>query len=129
MTNSPQTLDAYLSLTDRQILANDGRMVGKVDDVELELRDDGRLYVTALLSGPGALGPRLGGALGTIVHSTWSRLSGRTEPARIEWSKVANLTSAVELGVPAESVRVDGFEEWVRDRFIAALPGSGVDPE
>jgi len=129
MSTQPRTIDAYLNLLDRQILTSDGRMVGKVDDVELELRDDGRLYVTALLSGPGALGPRLGGALGTLVQGTWSRLSGRTEPARVRWSQVAHLTSAVELGVSAETVRIDGFEEWVRDRFIAALPGSGVDPQ
>ncbi|MEU0313160.1 hypothetical protein [Nocardioides sp. NPDC006273] len=129
MNNAPQTIDAYLSLMDRQIVANDGRTVAKVDDVELEQREDGRLYVTALLTGPGAFGPRLGGALGNIVRGSWSRLSGRTEPARIEWSKVAHLTSAVELGVSADEVDVDGFEQWVRDRFITALPGSEVNPE
>ena len=129
MSSAPRTIDAYLSLLDRQILTSDGRMVGKVDDVELELRDDGRLYVTALLNGPGALAPRLGGALGTIMHSTWSRLTGRTEPARIDWSQVAHLTSAVELGVSADAVPIDGFEVWVRGRLIAALPGSGVDPQ
>jgi len=129
MSSAPRTIDAYLSLLDRQILTSEGRMVGKVDDLELELRDDGRLYVSALLSGPGALGPRLGGALGTIVRSTWSRLSGRTEPLRVGWSQVAHLTSVVELGVSAEAVDIDGFEDWVRDRFIAALPGSGVNPE
>lgn len=129
MSSAPRTIDAYLSLLDRQILTSEGRMVGKVDDLELELRDDGRLYVSALLSGPGALGPRLGGALGTIVRSTWSRLSGRTEPLRVDWSQVAHLTSVVELGVSAEAVDIDGFEDWVRDRFIAALPGSGVNPE
>jgi sporulation protein YlmC with PRC-barrel domain len=129
MNRAPRTIDAYMSLMDRQILANDGTMLGKVDDLELEQRADGRLYVTALLRGPGVLGPRLGGALGTIVRGTWARLSGRTEPSRIVWSQVAQLTSAVELGVSAETVGVDGFERWVRDRFIAALPGAGVDPE
>lgn len=129
MSTTRRTIDAYLSLLDRQILTSDGRMVGKVDDLELEERDDGRLYVSALLSGPGALGPRLGGGLGTIVRSTWSRLSGRTEPARVDWSQVARVTSAVELGVSAATVDLDGFEEWVRDHFIAALPGSGVNPK
>lgn len=128
MSSAPSTIDANLSLVDRQILTSEGRMLGKVDDLELELREDGRLYVTALLTGPGALGPRLGGALGTIVRGTWSRLSGRDQPARIDWSQVAQLTSAVELGVSADAVPVDGFERWVRDRLIAALPGSAVDP-
>jgi sporulation protein YlmC with PRC-barrel domain len=122
-------MDAYLELLDRQILDNDGRMVGKVDDLELEERDDGRVYVTALLSGPGALGPRLGGALDTLVTSAWSRLSGRTEPARVEWSQVASVGAAVRLAVGRTTVGVDGFETWMRDRVIGAIPGSKVLPK
>lgn len=123
-----RTIDGYLELLDRQILDNDGRMVGKVDDVELEQRDDGRIYVTALLSGPGALGPRLGGGLGTIVTSSWSRLSGRSEPARVEWSQVASVETAIRLAVGRTTVALDGFETWMRDRVIAAIPGSKVLP-
>jgi len=122
-------MDAYYELMDRQILDHDGRMIGKVDDVELEQRDDDRLYVTALLSGPGALGPRFGGALGTIVTSTWSRLSGRTEPARVEWSEVASVETVIRLAVGRTTVALDGFETWMRDRVIAAIPGSKVDPQ
>jgi len=122
-------MDAYYELMDRQILDHDGRMIGKVDDVELEQRDDDRLYVTALLSGPGALGPRFGGALGTIVTSTWSRLSGRTEPARVEWSAVASVETVIRLAVGRTTVALDGFETWMRDRVIAAIPGSKVDPQ
>lgn len=122
-------MDAYLSLLDRQILDTDGRMIGKVDDLELELRDDGRLYVTALLSGPGALGPRLGGALGRLVRDAWSRLSGRQGPARVDWSQVAEVDTAIELAVSGETVRLDGFETWMRDHVIAAIPGARVKPE
>jgi sporulation protein YlmC with PRC-barrel domain len=124
-----RTIDGYLELLDRQILDNDGRMIGKVDDVELEERDDGRIYVTALLSGPGALGPRLGGGLGTIVTSAWSRLSGRSAPARVEWSQVASLETAIKLAVGRTAVALDGFETWMRDRVIAAIPGSKVLPK
>ena len=121
-------LDAHLELLDRQILDHEGRMVGKIDEIELEERDDGRVYVTALLSGPGALGPRLGGALGVIVTSTWSRLSGRREPARVAWSRVAEVDTAITLAAGPTSGQLDGFETWVRDRVIAAIPGSGVKP-
>ena len=124
-----RVIDGYLELLDRQVLDNEGRMVGKVDDVELEQRDDGRIYVTALLCGPGALGPRLGGALGTIVTSTWSRLSGRSDPARVDWSMVASVETAIRLAVGRTTVALDGFETWMRDRVIAAIPGSGVKPE
>lgn len=126
---APGTIDGYLELLDRQILDHDGRMVGKVDDVELEEREDGRLYVTALLTGPGALGPRLGGAPATFVTSTWARLSGRDEPARVPWSQVASVGTAIRLAVDRTTVAVDGFETWMRDRVIAAIPGSKVKPE
>lgn len=128
---TPAALDGYLELLDRQIVDNDGLMVGKVDDVEITEREDGRIVVTGLLTGPGALGPRLGGALGTVVTNTWSRLSGRPpgQPQRIDWSAVSSVETAVVLGVGRSTVAVDGFERWVRDRVIAALPGSGVDPD
>ena len=125
----PGAIDGYLELLDRQVLDHDGRMIGKVDDVEMEEREDGRLYVTALLSGPGALGPRLDGALATFVTSTWARLSGRGAPARIPWSQVSSVGTAIRLSVDRTTVAVDGFETWMRDRVIAAIPGSKVKPE
>lgn len=129
MTDDHQTIDGYLELLDRQILDSDGRMVGKVDDVELEQRDDDRIYVTGVLCGPGALGPRLGGALGTIVTSSWSRLANRAEPGRIDWSLVASVETAVILAVGRTTVHVDGFERWMRERVIAAIPGAEVKPK
>ena len=126
---APGTIDGYLELLDRQLLDHEGRMLGKVDDVELEERAGGRLVVTGLLTGPGALGPRLGGALGTVVTSTWARLSSRPGPARVDWSQVSSIDSAVHLAVDRTTVAVDGFEDWVRDRVIAAIPGSGVKPQ
>lgn len=128
---TPAALDGYLELLDRQIVDHDGLMVGKVDDVEVEERDDGRIVVTALLTGPGALGPRLGGALGTVVTGTWARLSGRPAeaPQRIDWSAVSAVETAIVLAVGRSTVAVDGFERWLRDKVVAAIPGSGVSPE
>ena len=86
----------------------------------------GRLVVTALLTGPGALGPRLGGALGAIVRSSWSRLSGSPpdRPGRIDIALVVEVGTAVRLGVSRREVDVDGFETWVRDHVVSALPGA-----
>jgi len=124
-------MDAMLDLMDRQIVDHDGGMVGKVDDVELEEREDGRLVVSGLLTGPGALGPRLGGALGSITTAVWSRLSGRPadSPKRIDVSAVAGYGTVVELAISRRAADVDGFEDWVRDRVICALPGVGEGPE
>jgi sporulation protein YlmC with PRC-barrel domain len=129
-TGAEHTLDAHLELLDRQIVDHDGRMVAKVDDVELEEREDGRIVVSALLTGPGALGPRIGGALGSIITAAWSRLSGRHEddPKRIHIGTVSDIGSAITLTVSRRTADVDGFEIWMRDRVIAALPGEGIDP-
>jgi sporulation protein YlmC with PRC-barrel domain len=123
-------LDAALRLLDRQILDVDGRMVAKVDDVELR-EEDGRLIVTGLLVGPAALGPRLGGPLGAWIEAVWRRLAGRRSPGpgRIDLADVEEIQSAVTLSISRQTANVDGFENWVRDRIISALPGAGHDPE
>ena len=123
-------LDAHLNLLDRQVIDNRGRLVAKVDDVELrELA--GGLVVSGLLTGPGALGPRIGGAPGAILTATWARLAGRApdQPKRIDWSLVEDIGTAIHLRIERERVGVDGFEVWTRERLISALPGSGQDPE
>ena len=50
------SLDAVLHLLDRQVVDVDGRMVCKVDDLELTEFDDGVLGVTALLVRRGGTG-------------------------------------------------------------------------
>ena len=55
-----RTLWAGLRLLDRQLVDRNGRMTGMVDDLLLSPSEDGQhLYVTAILSGPGALAQRL----------------------------------------------------------------------
>ena len=131
MTERGHGMDAHLDLMDRQIVDVDGRMVAKVDDVELEERDDGRLVVSGLLTGPGALGPRLGGALGAVTRDTWARLSGRPrdEPKRIDVADVTEFGTVIRLAVTRRTADVDGFELWMRDHVISALPASGKEPE
>jgi hypothetical protein len=123
-------LDAQDALLDRQIVDREGRLAGKVDDVELEEREDGRLVVTGLLTGPGALGPRFGGPLGGIVRRTWSRLSGKDVHTanRIGFELVSGLDTVVHLGVDKDSLDIEGFEDWVRSRIVDAIPGAKEDP-
>jgi hypothetical protein len=124
-------LDAQQQLLDRQIRDKDGFLVGKVDDVELAELPDGRLAVTALLTGPGALGPRIGGTVGALSTRVWTRLTGKPPGStnRIEITDVADLGTVVTLAIGRETAGVDGFEVWARTRVIDAIPGSGKDPE
>ena len=53
-------LEAGLHLLDRQLIDRDGRLAGKVDDLELEVPEGGGPpVVTAILAGPGALSRRV----------------------------------------------------------------------
>jgi hypothetical protein len=122
----PRVVHAGLQLLDRQLLDRDGAHCGKVDDVELEEGDDGRLYATAILCGPGALlsrtgRTRLGGWLRRFALAAypWER-----DPGRIGFEHVVELGDHVELDLPREELATFAGERWVRDHVIAHLPWS-----
>lgn len=100
--------DAVLHLLDRQVIASDGLLVCKVDDLELVESGDGGLVATALLAGPPALLPRLIGRPGAALREFWARLgdeqADRRLPYRIDFALVAELTSAVTLTRPRHAV-------------------------
>ena len=129
-----RTLDAGLHLLDRQLVDCDGRLAGNVDDLELELPDDGGLpIVTAIVSGPGALAERIGGRLGHAWSALHRRLRPGGEPGAdldlIACSNVKKLSSQIDLAVPVEALESHAPERWVREHIIAKIPGAGHAPE
>jgi hypothetical protein len=113
-----------LSLLDHQMIDRDGRACGNVDDLELELRDDGALHVVAILAGPGVLAERLGRPrLGAWLR----RASGDPGMERIPWWRVSWIDSRVRLAVQSDELATFARERWARDRFIARIPGNGID--
>jgi len=122
-------LDGALNLLDRQILDCEGRMLGKVDDLELTQQEDG-LAVTAVLTGPAALLPRLGGDLGDRLVTTWSRLKvpepNRLRPWRIDMDRVDRLDSALHLSVRREGVLTRDTEGY-RFGTLTGMEASGPD--
>lgn len=121
-----RVLSAGLDLLDRQLVDPDGRMAGKVDDLELELRDDGPPVVVSILAGPGALARRLGGRLGGWTASMHDRLKDPEQegPARVSFGVVARIGKEVDLTVGREDLDTFEFERWTRDHVIAKIPGS-----
>jgi hypothetical protein len=120
-------MDAALRLLDHQLVDRDGRLCGKVDDLELERLDDGSLAVTAVLTGPGALGPRLPGVLGRATVAVWRRLHGDAEPgaSRIPFERVTEIDSAVRLAMSRVELPTYGLERWARENVVEKLPGAG----
>lgn len=124
--------DAALHLLDRQIVDPDGRLAGNVDDLEFVEDGGGRLVLAALLTGPGALGPRLGGEqLGRWVVAIWRRLHPAEDPSpgRIPMEEVTHIDSAVHVARRNTELPTQGFEQWVLDHVISRIPGSRHDPE
>ena len=127
-----RVLYAGLHLLDRQLVDRDGRLAGKIDDLELTIPDGGGPpLVTAILAGPGALGRRIGGRLGAWVEAVANRLrSGEDRrPSRISFAVVKRIGSAVELSAPKSELETDRLEAWTRDHVIAHLPGASDAPD
>ena len=118
---------AVLQLLDRQLVDRDGFLVGKVDDLELELPEEpgGLPVVTAILSGAGALAGPIGRDAGQWLAAVERRLSHSEEPSRIPFGLVRSIESAVEVGGSREELDTSRGERWARDVMIAKIPGSG----
>ncbi len=119
-------LDLQLELLDREIVDVDGTHIGKVDDLELHVADDGTVTVSAFLLGPEALGPRFDHRIGTWIAGIGRRLRGDADgPLRIPTRHVAELGNVVRLSATAEAIGAEPRSEaWLRDHLIARIPGA-----
>jgi hypothetical protein len=120
------TVDAVQSLLDRQIFDAEGAAVAKVDDVELELHPGSAPTICALLSGPLAFGPRLGGRLGVWWSAIGRRLRTEPdpEPVRFDFDRVERF-DLLEVRLDSAELQVAQFalRMWTREKIIARLPG------
>jgi|SRR3954452_3243990 len=119
-----RVIHANLHLLDRQVVSKrDGRLVAKVDDVEIDLAAE-QPYVSALLTGPNALGGRLPGLLGALVTSVHRRLHREVdpEPNAIPAGRMVDITSVVQVD-SEDGLDVQGFGDWVEAQVICRLPG------
>src|SRR4051812_31316464 len=124
------TMWANQTLLDRLLIAADGQHVGMVDDIELsDPEGSAAPRITALLSGPTAFGPRLGGRIG----SWWLAIGRRLRPAddpypnRVPFDKVVSIDHrGITLALPAREVPTRRLRGWTRDKIISRIPGSGA---
>src|SRR4051795_2189177 len=84
--------DLARDILDTQILDVEGTACGRVDDLELEIDSKGRLRVTALLIGPGALSARLPALVECIVQICLGR-----SRVRVPWADVKRAHGEVHL--------------------------------
>lgn len=127
--DGPDQLSAYDMLLDRPIMDSADEPVGVVDDIELTVPNDGGPPVlSALLTGPTALGPRIGGVMGRLWTAVGRRLRPADEPYpnRIPLDLIERLNRAeIKLKVQQDDLPVDRFRDWTWFHVIGKLPGSG----
>jgi hypothetical protein len=110
---------------DRLIVDRDGEHSGMIDDIELTDAGDGLVW-TAILSGPTALGPRIGGRLGLWWASVARRLrqGADGEPARVPVERIAQLDHReVRLDVARADIGNGALRDWVLEKVITRIPG------
>jgi hypothetical protein len=116
-------------LLDRELFDSAGMPAGRVDDLELfDPLPGERPALTALLSGPTAFGPRLGGRLGTWWQAIGRRLRPVTDsyPNRISVELVDHADrTEITLLTPRENLDSYRFRRWAETKVIGRIPGSG----
>ncbi len=115
-------------LLDRELIDSRGMPAGRVDDLELTVPGPGEPPVlTALLCGPTAFGPRLGGRLGTWWQAIGRRLRPVTEsyPNRIA-AELLDHVDRLEITLLTRREHLDSyrFRQWTEEKVIGRIPGS-----
>jgi hypothetical protein len=114
---------------DRLIVDRNGEHSGMIDDIELTDPGDGAGPIwTAILCGPTALGPRIGGRLGAWWSSVAQRIreGDNPYPHRISVDNIAELDHRqVRLNIARDEIGNGALREWALTNVIERLPGGG----
>ena len=110
---------------DKQIVDRNGFKTGKVDDLQLELREDEWPVVREIVSQHGALAQRLGKTMMRVGEWLREKILGMSpdvEPTVIGWEHVTHIDVVVHLDLDRNEAGVLRSEQAVWDRWIRHLP-------
>jgi hypothetical protein len=123
---------ASLDLLDRQLRDREGIECGNVDDLELTRADDGTLYVTAILAGPGVLWYRLGRRrIGTWIQRAHRRtgFADEADHTRIPIELAYSIRGSIDVAVDRADLATTAIERWTADHVIGHIPGHDHDAD
>ena len=110
-------------LADKCVVDRNGRAIGRVDRVVLEMKRDGP-RVAAIEIGPSALGARLhplAGRLARALEVVFQVEEGR--PVRVPVEKIEHVADTVKLDLTAGETAALAVEQRLRP-FVRLLPGA-----
>lgn len=112
---------------DSQMVDRRQRQSGKVDGIVAELRDDGRLVITAIENGlPEAVrrvSPRVGDWIAALGRR-WGVRKG--EVYRIPFAKIRHTGINVRIDLDAAETPLLAWEQWLRAHIVRRIPGAGA---
>lgn len=109
------------AVLDQQVIDAQGRQMGKVDGIVLELRPGGQARVSHLVVGGTTLLWRIHRGLAAWLER---KRGGEGHQARIPWRRVVKIGIDVKVDVNGEQSPALHWERWVRDHVIARIPGA-----
>jgi sporulation protein YlmC with PRC-barrel domain len=117
-------VDVVHDLLDTAVVDRNGREMGRVDSIVVDVRDDAPPRITGLEIGPAVLASRVMPMLGRIVagiEHAFGVDEGR--PLRIPVSKILGITHHVKVDIAAGQTSAGAVEHLLR-RWVSRIPGS-----
>jgi hypothetical protein len=117
-------VDVVRDVLDKSVIDRNGREMGRVDGILVELRPNQPVHLTAVLIGPAALGDRLHPAVGRLVRLI-ERSFGvdQDRPARIAFAGIDAIDTKIRLRMTITETAVAAVEQRLRS-WVLRLPGS-----
>jgi sporulation protein YlmC with PRC-barrel domain len=115
-------VDLVHDLLDKQVVDRNGREMGRVDSIVLELRDDAPPRVAAIEIGPAVLAERIHPTLGRWAAAIEHGLGiDKGRPVRIPFSAILDIQDDVKVDVAFGETTAATVEQRLR-RWVASLP-------
>lgn len=117
-------MDLVHDLLDKKVVDRNGREMGRVDGIVIEVRDDATPRVAAIELGPAVLAQRIHPILGRWVAALEHGLGiDEGRPVRIPFSAILNIEDHVTVDLAFGETAAATVERRLR-RWVAALPRS-----
>lgn len=117
-------MDLVRDVLDKKLIDRNGREIGRVDSLILEVRPDAPPRVTALEVGPAVLASRVHPILGRLMAGLEHAVGiAQGRPLRIPFSSVLQLDDEIKVDLAVEQTAAATVDRWLRS-WIRSLPGA-----
>ncbi len=119
-----QTMDVVHDVLDKHIVDRNGREMGRVDGIVVEVRENAPPRLAEVLIGASVLGARVNPVLGRWVHGLEHGIGiGDERPIRIAFSHVDAIGEKVKIDLAAGETGAETLERRLRT-WLLKIPGS-----